>query len=102
MNVVRTNRQEGKQVASVSLTVQTKYKMKNFLSGVVVSLAMVGMFGGVSFAVEAPAAKPAVETKAAEAPKAAKVEKKKAVKKAVKKVETKKAEKKEAAAPATK
>ena len=75
---------------------------KNFIAGVIVSLAMVGLFGGVSFAVDAPAAKPAVVATKTEAPVAAKkvvkkkVSKKKAVKKTAKKVAAKKVE----AAPA--
>ena len=75
---------------------------KNFIAGVIVSLAMVGLFGGVSFAVDAPAAKPAVAARKTEAPVAAKkvvkkkVSKKKAVKKTAKKVAAKKVE----AAPA--
>ena len=55
---------------------------KNFVAGVIVSLAMVGMFGGLSFAAEsATAAKPAVAAVKTEAP----VVVKKAVKKHVKK-----------------
>ncbi|TLU84311.1 MAG: hypothetical protein FDX21_06575 [Chlorobium sp.] len=68
---------------------------KNLISGIVLSLAMTGFFGGVSFAETAPAAKPEVKT---EVKAAAPVAKKKAVKKkaakkaAVKKEETKKEE----------
>jgi hypothetical protein len=76
---------------------------KNFIAGVIVSLAMVGLFGGVSFAETAIPVKPAVTTAAkVEAPVAAKkvikkkVSKKKVAKKVVKKVAPKKVE----AAPA--
>ena len=72
---------------------------KNLIAGIIVSLAMTGMFGGVSFAADKAAdAKPAVEVKAdakAEAPKAKKATKKKAAKKKVSKKKAAKA----AAAP---
>jgi len=72
---------------------------KNLIASIIVSLAMTGLFGGVSFAADKAAdAKPAVTTEAkadAPAPKA-KAKKKKATKKKV----AKKAEAKtEAAAP---
>ncbi len=55
---------------------------KNFIAGVIVSLAMVGMFGGVSYAESATSAKAGVTTEAkTEAP----VVKKKAAKKVTKK-----------------
>ena len=55
---------------------------KNLIAGVVISLGMVGMFGGLSFAAEsATAAKPAVAAVKTEAPVVAK----KAVKKHAKK-----------------
>ncbi len=75
---------------------------KNFIAGVIVSLAMVGMFGGVSFAETATAAKPAVTTEAkAEAPAAKKkAPKKVAKKKSAKKVVAKKVEAKKEVAPA--
>ena len=65
---------------------------KNFIAGVIVSLAISGIFGGVSFAADkAPDAKAAVITEAkadAPAPKAKKkVVKKKAAKKVAKKAE---------------
>jgi hypothetical protein len=81
---------------------------KNFIAGVIVSLAMVGMFGGVSFAADkAPDAKPAVAAVAAEkaeapAPVAKKVVKKKVSKKKVKKAVAKKVEAKKVEAPAAK
>jgi hypothetical protein len=68
---------------------------KNFIAGVIVSLAMVGMFGGVSFAESATAAKAGVTTEAkADAP----VAKKKAPKKVSKKKSAKKAVAKKVAA----
>ena len=75
---------------------------KNFIAGVIVSLAMAGLFGGVSFAADAPVAKPAVAVTKTEAPVAAKkVAKKKVSKKKVaKKVAKKKVAKKVEAAPA--
>jgi len=68
---------------------------KNLIAGIVVSLSMTGMFGGVSFAADKAAeVKPATEVKAdakAEAPAKKKVAKKKVAKKVVvKKVEAKK------------
>ena len=69
---------------------------KNLIAGVVVSLAMVGMFGGVSFAESATAAKPVVKTEVkSEAPA---VSKKKAVKKHAKKKVAKKVVAKKVAA----
>jgi hypothetical protein len=69
---------------------------KNFVTGVIVSLATVGMFGGVSFAESATAAKSEVKTEV-KAPVVAK----KAVKKhAKKKVVAKKVEAKKEVAPA--
>jgi Zn-dependent metalloprotease len=68
---------------------------KNLIAGIVVSLAMTGFFGGVSFATDAaaPAAPAKVEVKAEKAPAVAKKKvapKKKAdKKKAEKKVEVK-------------
>jgi hypothetical protein len=79
---------------------------KNFVAGVIVSLAMVGMFGGVSFAAEAPIAKPAVAVTKTEVPVVAKkvikkkVSKKKITKKVVKKVAPKKVVAKPEAVPA--
>jgi hypothetical protein len=75
---------------------------KNFIAGVIVSLAMAGMFGGVTFAETATGAKPAVTTEAkAEAPVAAKkVAKKSAKKKSAKKAVAKKAAEKKVEAPA--
>jgi hypothetical protein len=61
---------------------------KNLFAGVVVSLAMVGMFGGVSFAESATAEKPVVKTEVkSEAPAVAK---KKAVSKHARKKVAKK------------
>ena len=72
---------------------------KNLIASIIVSLAMTGLFGGVSFAADKAAdAKPAVTTEAkadAPAPKA-KAKKKKATKK---KVAKKTEAKTEAAAP---
>jgi hypothetical protein len=71
---------------------------KNLIAGVVISLAMVGMFGGVSFAESATAAKPVVKTEVkSEAPAVAK---KKVVKKHAKKKVAKKVTAKKDAAPA--
>ncbi|MEI8186918.1 MAG: hypothetical protein WCG19_09495 [Chlorobiaceae bacterium] len=84
---------------------QNSYKMKkNFIAGVIVSLAVSGLFGGVSFAADKAAdTKPAVTTEAkadAPAPKAKKKSsKKKATKKSAKKADAKPAD---AAAPAAK
>ncbi|MEI7824398.1 MAG: hypothetical protein WCI01_03795 [Chlorobiaceae bacterium] len=82
---------------------------KNFVAGVIVSLAMVGMFGGVTFAADATTSKPAVAVTKTEAPVVAKkvikkkVSKKKVVKKKVaKKVVAKKVEAAPAAPAATK
>ena len=76
---------------------------KNFIAGVIVSLAMVGMFGGVSFAADKAAdAKPAVEAKADAAPVAKKAVKKKVSKKKAKKAVAKKVEAKKVEAPAAK
>jgi hypothetical protein len=68
---------------------------KNFIAGVIVSLAMVGVFGGVSFAADATTAKPAVAATKTEAPVAAK---KKVIKKKIAKKKV--AAKKVVAAPA--
>ncbi len=76
---------------------------KNFIAGVIVSLAMVGMFGGVTFAADATTSKPAVAATKTEAPVVAKkvIKKKVSKKKIVKKVVKKKvAVKKVVAAPA--
>lgn len=76
---------------------------KNLIAGVVVSLAMVGMFGGVSFAETATASKPVVKTEVkSEAPAVAKKKavKKHAKKKVAKKVVAKKVAAKKEAAPA--
>ena len=77
---------------------------KNFIAGVVISFAMVGMFGGLSFAAEsATAAKPAVAAVKTEAPVVAKKAVKKHAKKKkkiVKKVAAKKAVVKKEVAPA--
>jgi hypothetical protein len=74
---------------------------KNFIAGVIVSLAMVGMFGGVSYAESATAAKAGVTTEAkADAPVVKKkAPKKVAKKKSAKKVVAKKAAVKKEAAP---
>jgi hypothetical protein len=80
---------------------------KNLIAGIVVSLAMTGMFGGVSFAADKAAeVKPAAATEVkadakAEAPAKKKVAKKKAAKKAVaKKAAAKKEAAKKEVAPA--
>ncbi len=75
---------------------------KNFIAGVIVSLAMAGMFGGVSFAETATGAKPAVTTEAkVEAPVAAKkVAKKSTKKKSAKKAVAKKVEAQKEVTPA--
>ena len=73
---------------------------KNLIAGVIVSLAMTGLFGGVSFAADKAAdAKPAVEVKAEKAPAAPKA-KKATKKKVAKKAEVKKVDEKKADAPA--
>jgi hypothetical protein len=79
-----------------------KTMKKNFIAGVIVSLAVAGLFGGVSFAETAAGAKPAVTTEAkVEAPKAAKKAVKKSVKKkSAKKVAAKKVEAKKEVTPA--
>jgi hypothetical protein len=75
---------------------------KNLIAGVVVSLAMTGFFGGVSFAADAAPAKAEVKTEAKAKTEAPAAKKKSVKKKAAKKVEAKKDEAKKEVKEATK